>query len=236
MNKTTKFDIFSGLKTIDSEPGIDLKKFTIILKDKQNKQSFVDDMNSQSTNILSGTIPSRSCKSLIAIDNDRRVLEYNLTKEEAELIEKDSRVECVEQYIEKTIIPLGFSSETTLLKPFDYVKNQNLESQIKIQSLDQYSAISGLPDGSDVDVVVVDGFVPPNNPEFANNPDGTGGSRVNQINWYEVINYTNPSYPTYPYFSYITDNASINSSNNHGCHVSGTICGNTQGWAKKANI
>jgi hypothetical protein len=236
MRKISSIDaILSGLKKIDSEPGIGLKKFTIVLKNQQDKQIFVDDMESQSTNILSGTIPSRSCKSLIPTNNDRRVLKYNLTEAEAELLEKDPRVECVEQYIEKTIKPLGFSDETTLLRPFDYVKNNEPE-KIKIQALDQSATISGLPDGSGVDVLVVDGFVPPNSPEFANNSDGSGGSRVNQINWYDVINYTNPSYPSYPYFSYITEDSDINANNNHGCHVSGTIAGNTQGWAKKSNI
>jgi len=236
MRKISSIDaILSGLKKIDSEPGIGLKKFTIVLKNQQDKQVFVDDMESQSTNILSGTIPSRSCKSLIPTNNDRRVLKYNLTEAEAELLEKDPRVECVEQYIEKTIKPLGFSDETTLLRPFDYVKNNEPE-KIKIQALDQSATISGLPDGSGVDVLVVDGFVPPNSPEFANNSDGSGGSRVNQINWYDVINYTNPSYPSYPYYSYITEDSDINANNNHGCHVSGTISGNTQGWAKKSNI
>jgi hypothetical protein len=228
-------DILSGLKKIDSEPGVGLEKFTIILKNQQDKQVFVDDMESQSTNILSSTIPSRACKTLNETNNSRRVLEYNLTKEEADILEKDPRVECVEQYIEKKIIPLGFSDETTLLRPFDYVKNNEPE-KIKIQALDQSATISGLPDGSDVDVVVVDGYMSPENPEFANNSDGSGGSRVNQINWYDVINYTNPSYPSYPYFSYITGDPAKDFQNNHGSHVCGTISGNTQGWAKKSNI
>ena len=68
MRKTNSLDnILSGLKKIDSEPGVGLKKFTIILKDQQTKQSFVDDMQSQSTNILSGTIPSSFTKGLIEL-------------------------------------------------------------------------------------------------------------------------------------------------------------------------
>ena len=135
MRKINSLDnILSGLKKKDSEPGVDLKEFTIVLKNKQTKQSFVDDMESQSTNILSETIPSRSCKSLISTNNNRKVLKYRLTKEEANLLERDSRVECVEQYIEKKIKPLVFKDEATLSKPFDYVKNQDSENQIKIQS------------------------------------------------------------------------------------------------------
>jgi len=226
-------DILSGLKRMDSEPGSDLKKFTIVLKNQQDKQNFIDDMRSQTS--LVSNIPSRLCKALNEIENSRRVLEYNLTKEEAENIRKDSRVECVEQYIEKKIINLGFRDETILPKPFDYVETP-LDSKLKIQSFDQSAVISGLPDGSDVDVVVVDGFMAPANPEFASNPDGTGGSRVNQIDWYDVISYTNPSYPSYPYSSFITGNSNSDLNNNHGSHVAGTISGNTQGWAKKSNI
>jgi hypothetical protein len=220
----------SGLKKI--ETGV---RFTIVLKNQENKQGFVDDMESQSINILSASIPSRACKTLNETNNSRRVLEYNLTKEEAELLEKDPRVECIEQYIEKTIKPLGFSDKTTLLRPFDYVENKE-PGKVKIQALDQSAVISGLPDGSNVDVVVVDGSMSPTNPEFDNNPDGTGGTRVNQINWFDIINYTSPSYPSYPYFSYVTGDPAKDFQNNHGSHVCGTISGNTQGWAKKSNI
>jgi len=77
-------DILSGLKRMDSEPGSDLKKFTIVLKNQQDKQNFIDDMRSQTS--LVSNIPSRLCKALNEIENSRRVLEYNLTKEEAETI------------------------------------------------------------------------------------------------------------------------------------------------------
>jgi plastocyanin len=86
--------------------------------------------------------------------------------------------------------------------------------------------------GRNVDVVIVDTHVNPNHPEFAVNVDGTGGSRLNQFNWFSyssALGYSTPA--TY---TYSTSGASPNE--NHGTHVAGTAVGNTQGWARDANI
>jgi len=91
-------------------------------------------------------------------------------------------------------------------------------------------------DGTNVDVVIVDDEVPPLHPEFALEYDGTGGSRVNEINWWslyrsvvqeidnDVVDTSVPT--TYTYGDY----------GDHGTHVAGTAAGNRQGWARKANI
>ena len=74
-----------------------------------------------------------------------------------------------------------------------------------------------------VDVVIMDGgHAEPDHPEFALNPDGTGGSRINQIDWNPYMGLTG----TYSYSNV----------QNHPTHTTGTVAGNTQGWAKKANI
>ena len=52
--------------------------------------------------------------------------------------------------------------------------------QLNIKSNYQYNCIR-----KDVDAVIVDGHVNPDHPEFAVNVDGTGGSRVNQFNWFQ---------------------------------------------------
>lgn len=86
--------------------------------------------------------------------------------------------------------------------------------------------------GRNVDVVVVDAHVNPDHPEFTENADGTGSSRVNQFNWFSyssTLGYTTPA--TY---TYSTSGASPNE--NHGTHVAGTVAGNSQGWARDANI
>ena len=91
-------------------------------------------------------------------------------------------------------------------------------------------------DGENVDVVIVDDEIPPLHPEFAVNSDGTGGSRVNQIDWWSLyrsavqqidIDEVDTAVPsTYTYGDY----------GDHGTHVAGTAAGNRQGWARKANI
>ena len=86
--------------------------------------------------------------------------------------------------------------------------------------------------GKNVDVVIVDAHINPDHPEFAVNPDGTGGSRVNQFNWFQYNSVL--GYGSNGTYTYSTSGASPNS--NHGTHVAGTACGNTQGWARDANI
>ena len=81
--------------------------------------------------------------------------------------------------------------------------------------------------GKNVDVVICDdnGIVW-NHPEFAANADGTGTTRTNQYNWFQhnlAVKGTAPS-------SYIY------STGDHSTHVAGTVAGNTQGWARDANI
>ena len=86
--------------------------------------------------------------------------------------------------------------------------------------------------GKNVDVVIVDGHINPNHVEFAVNPDGTGGSRVNQFNWYQYNSVL--GYGSNGTYTYSTSGSSPNT--NHGSHVAGTAAGNTQGWARDANI
>lgn len=83
-----------------------------------------------------------------------------------------------------------------------------------------------------VDVVIVDSHINPDHPEFAVNSDGSGGSRVNQFNWFQYNSAL--GYGSNGTYTYSTSGASPN--NNHGTHVAGIACGNTQGWARDANI
>ena len=82
--------------------------------------------------------------------------------------------------------------------------------------------------GRNVDCVIVDenGIVW-NHPEYNSNEDGSSGSnRTNQYNWFQhdqAVRGISPSA-----YSYGTGS--------HSTHVSGTVAGNTQGWARGANI
>ena len=69
-------------------------------------------------------------------------------------------------------------------------------------------------------------------------PSGTGGSRVQQFNWFSLTNaVSGGANGTYTYGPYV-DGTSVDrtADNNHGAHCCGTVAGNTQGWARDANI
>lgn len=59
-----------------------------------------------------------------------------------------------------------------------------------------------------------------------------GAPRINQVNWFS---YGGSGSYTYNRSGSYTNSAD-ESDNNHGCHCAGTVAGNTQGWARDANI
>jgi hypothetical protein len=82
--------------------------------------------------------------------------------------------------------------------------------------------------GKNVDVVICDGDgLTTNHPEYSVNADGTGGSRYVQYNWFQH----DPTVKGIP-----PGNYSYFGQDDHASHVAGTVAGNTQGWARSANI
>ena len=174
---------------------------------------------------------------------------YMLTEEEAAEIRNDERViACERPARDMGIIPDytwtqtgDFEKTTGTLQSDD--KNWGLYRLIKGDTVSNWGSdntteisnqtINTTASGKNVDVVIVDSHINPAHPEFAVNTDGTGGSRVNQFNWFQyksALGYN--SHPTT--YTYSSSGASPNT--NHGTHVAGTVAGNTQGWARDANI
>ena len=58
------------------------------------------------------------------------------------------------------------------------------------------------------------------------NADGTGGNRSVQYNWFQHD----------PAVRGIAASNYVYGTGGHATHVSGTVAGNTQGWARGANI
>jgi hypothetical protein len=222
---------------------IDTREYVVTLKRKDDLDCFYEDMES---NIISDCVPCRSVECV-----DRRPISrnthYRLTDEEAEVLKNDNRVETVELTLEEQgiIIEPFFTQEEIDNWNKSQTQNSNhknwgLLRAYNGQQITDWGS-NGTPqqsgtvvvnaEGRNVDVIVVDGHVNPDHPEYAVNSDGTGGSKVIQYNWLELNPLvTGGSAGNYIYPPYTGDN------NNHGAHVMGTIIGNTQGWARKANV
>jgi hypothetical protein len=233
------------------------REYVITLHSKNDLDGFYDDMETPGGNLY---IPYRA----ISVHYRRAISKnthYMLTDAEAEQIRGDSRVANVVLSMEEQGIhfspvwtqtsSLWNKSATTSaahlnwgnLRCFEGTQRPNWGSN---GTTNQSGTARGTLTGKNVDVVIVDGLINPAHPEFAVNPDGTGGSRVIQYNWFQhneelgvgsngTYIYTPYVDPTYPdnNLNGISDRTE---DNDHGAHVAGTACGNTFGWARDANI
>ena len=219
----------------------ELREYVVTLKEHQDLDSFYEDMETPGGNLY---IPSRE----VAVAERRpisRNTHYYLTAVEAKQIKDDPRVESIDlTYTEKgsIVTPLGQYSDrwskgstTTqtdknwgLFRCYNGTATANWGSDGTANST---GTVEITNNGVNVDVVICDGIIDPAHPEFAVNEDGTGGSRVIRYNWFQHnLEVRGISSGTYVY------NQLDSANDNHGTHVAGTTVGNTQGWARKANI
>jgi hypothetical protein len=217
------------------------KEYIVTLKRFEDLEEFYDDMETPGGNLY---IPGRAVESPLR-RNISRNTHYMLTEEEADLLRKDPRVLAVELLpSELGIEPISYWTQTGdfqksstfgindknwgLLRCINGVQTSGWGTSGGAFTKQANATIKTTSSGKDVDVVIVDAHVNPNHPEFAVNPDGSGGGRVNTIDWFQYSNIVGVNTPnTYDYSTL---------SSNHGTHVAGTACGNTQGWARDANI
>jgi len=227
-----------------------LKEYVVTLHSREDLESFYDDMETPGGNLY---IPDRQ----VEVAQKRpisRNTHYMLTAEEAELVRQDERVwdvELKEILDAVTIKPQGYSIDNGQFDKDPFSNADDINWGLLRHSERQNRTDWGYGDtvrvtdnlnitasGKNVDVVIVDGHIDPSHPEMAANSDGTGGSRVQQFNWFSL----NPDIGqgaagTYVYPPYIDGtNPERTGDNNHGIHVAGTAAGNTYGWARDANI
>ena len=225
-----------------------LQEWIVTLHNREDLEGFYNDMETPGGDLF---IPDRA----VEVANKRpisRNTHYMLTLEEVEAIKADPRVWDVDlkELIDITTKPMykitdaefdksnGADSDDINWGLLRHSEATNRANWGVGGTTLQISDLTVTSSGKNVDVVIVDGHIDPAHPEFAVNPDGSGGSRVNQFNWFSLTNaVTGGSNGTYTYDrSGSYTNAADEDDNNHGCHCGGTVAGNTQGWARDANI
>lgn len=230
-----------------------MQEWIITLYNKEDLESFYEDMETPGGNLY---IPDRRVP-CTARRNISRNTHYMLYDDEAMEVEKDPRVWGVvpRLQLEESIKPSykiengDFDkrwqddvSDTNwgLLRHSEVTNRTNWGDTGTGLVTDDLTVTAS---GKNVDVVIVDGHIDPAHPEFAVMPDGSGGTRVVQYNWLQ--NDVGSGTGTYVYTPYVDDDltdsdgdgfSDLTEDNNHGCHVASTVAGNTQGWARDANI
>jgi hypothetical protein len=229
-----------------------LREWIVTLYNHEDLDDFYDDMETPGGSLY---IPDRE----VTVEKKRlisRNTHYMLTDEEAEAIKNDNRVRGVDlaELVNLTIQPSGYKIEDGIFAkdwgaggpPYTSLTDLNWGLLRQSESSNRSNwGDNGTPEltsdliitasGRNVDVVIFDGHIDPNHPEFTVNSDGSGGSRINQYNWFQ--NNIGFGTGTYTYTPYVDgSNAARTSDNDHGVHVGGTVAGNTQGWARDANI
>jgi hypothetical protein len=225
----------------------DLHEYVVTLKEHKHCDCFYDDMETPG-----GTdhVPDRAvhCCNRRPISRNTH---YYLTHAEAEKLKDDPRVLDVTNAnlarigVEAVWEQSGVFSKSATDAEEDL--NWGVLRCINGEQIAGWGS-NGIPDesaiiqynasGLNVDLVIVDGHMDPSHPEFQVNPDGTGGTRVNQFNWYSLNSYLGqPAHVPYVYTPYVDPgDAQLTTDNNHGCNVAGIAAGANYGWARSANI
>ena len=217
----------------------ELIEYIVTAKTMDDATSLLDDMETVGGDLY---IPDRQ----VAVTQRREIsrnTHFLITEDEAIQLRNDPRVLAVEQLPSA----LGLEAVPHWTQSGNFEKNVTIDTNDKNWGLYRVAAgtplanwgtngaftqttqtVSTTSSGKNVDVIVVDSHINFNHPEFAVNVDGTGGSRAIQYDWFQ--HSASLGYSTSGTYSY------SNISSNHGTHTTGTTAGNTQGWARDANI
>ena len=217
----------------------DTQEYIVTAKTMDDATSLLDDLETPGGDLY---IPDRAVEVTQRREISRNT-HFLLTVEEAEQLRNDPRVIAVE------LMPSlqGIEALPHWTQTGNFEKSATIDTNDKNWGL--YRSTAGSPlatwgtngsftqtaqtitttsSGKNVDCVIVDAHINFNHPEFAVNIDGTGGSRAIQYDWFQ--HSAALGYSTTGSYSY----SSISSA--HGTHTTGTTAGNTQGWARDANI
>lgn len=209
-----------------------LREYVVTLKKYENLDDFYEDMETPGGDLY---IPDRAVD-LVNRRELSRNTHYMLSSQEAEILRKDARVQSVTLNTRDkglSINAFGFTqisdnfSKATHANARDVnwgllrcLSKSNIPNWGSDADLLKSATIRSELSGKNVDVVIMDDGSPyPNTLEFRKNSDGTGYTRVIEYPW-EGISYD------YDFWRV----------QEHNAHTAGTTAGNTQGWARDANI
>lgn len=221
-----------------------LKEYIVTLKNFDDADNFYVDMETNGSG-LHDELPLRSIDCI-----DRRPISrnthYMMTYDEAAQIINDPRVLAVElNPADRGLIRGTFSFEQTSANFNKAVASNSNDINWGLLrclratdianwgvtgTINQSGSVISDSSGKNVDVVIMDDGTPyPTVLEYQQNPDGTGYTRMVEYNWFQhnpVV--TGGAAGVYSYPGYRLQQ--------HGGHTTGTVAGNTQGWARDANI
>ena len=163
---------------------------------------------------------------------------FSLTPDEAELIRQDPRVVSVELKADlQDDVKKGMLGSRYGMYDKSNITTNDMKNWGLVRSTNDANPFTGTYvrgdynyslDGKGVDIIVIDSGVEPDHPEFAVNPDGTGGTRVVDFDWSSLG--VSGVYSADYYGGYLGD------SDGHGSNCASIAAGNTCGWAAGAAI
>jgi len=223
-------------------------EYIVTLWRHEDLGSFYNDMETNGCSCQE--VPVRAVQCCKRRDISRNT-HYMLTEEEAEALRSSEKVRAVEKVDDLPKIKLdatqtsnfnrGLDTDANHINQFHNTdKNWGLYRHFVDTSPANWGNESGnanaFPrtnqtiswelEGEHVDIVISDELADPDHPEFAVNADGTGGTRVQSIDWTD-------------YGSSIVDHwksALFDSRASHGSLCASSAAGNTHGLARKSNI
>lgn len=180
-------------------------------------------------------VPPRSVEVVNEMIHSEHNAIFLLTDEEAEKLKSDIRI--LDVHLKPSEMGIGIRPFGTRTGNYNKDPSSMLNTHKNwglarcISTTENFGASNTLTSytfnltGKGVDIIIVDGGVEPNHPEFAVNADGTGGSRVIDYDWTQHGVIT--SVPTGGFLGDV---------DGHGTNVATIAAGNTCGWASEANI
>lgn len=223
-------------------------EYIVTLSRRQDLTAFYDDMETAGHTCVE--VPEREVECCKRREISRNT-HYMLTEEEANALKLDSRVRAVARIDERPKLIFDATQTSYFNRGFDTDSNHtnDFHNTDKNWGLYRYfvdsspanwgeesgnasafprsnQTISWDLEGEHVDIVINDELADPDHPEFAVNADGTGGSRVQSIDWTDYHDGN-----VFYWKSFLFDLRK-----NHGSLCGSCAAGNTNGLARKANL